>query len=218
MTNQTARFVAVTLCLLLFAGCGKETPNEIDFGAVKNSVYQNQYFGLTLKLPSDWSVQDQQARQKLTETGAKMLAGEDKNLKAVLKASELQNVNLLAAFKHPVGTPVPFNPSIASGAERVRDLPGITRGRDYHFHTRKMMQSGQIKFEFPKEITTEKLDGIDFDVMYVSMTIGPTTVQQKYYASIMKGYALIFIASFTNADEEAALQKILESVSFKTGK
>lgn len=214
--NRTAQFLINTLCVLLLAGCGKKASDEVDFGVVKNSVYQNEYFGFKLALPSEWSVQNQEMRQRLAETGTKMLAGENTGLKAVLKASEQQTINLFATFQHPVGTPVPFNPSIMCVAERVRDLPGIKRGKDYHFHAKKLMKSGQIEFEFPKEISSEQLDGIDFDVLHVSMTIGPLTVQQKYYAVIMKGYALVFIVSFSTADEEAVLQKILEGVSFKS--
>ena len=216
MTNRTLQFLVFTIGVLLLAGCGKKASDEIDFGAVKNSVYENEFFGLHLALPAEWSVQDREMRQKLTETGTKMLAGEDKGIEAVLKnASKLQTVNLLAAFKHPVGTPVSFNPSIVCVAERVRELPGIKRGKDYHFHAKKLMESGQMRFEFPKEMSTEKLGGVDFDVMHIAISFGTFTVQQKHYASIMKGYALIFVVSFTTADEESVLQNILEGVSFK---
>jgi len=213
--NRTGRSLIVTLCVLLSAGCGKKASDEIDFGAVKNSVYQNEYFGFKVTLPSDWSVQDQAMRQRLAEQGKQMMAGDDKGIKAVLKASELQTINLLAAFQHPVGTPVPFNPSIMCVAERVSGLPGIKRGKDYHFHARKLMESSQVKFEFPADIPAVTLGGVEFDVMPVTMTVGPSTAQQKYYAAIRKGYALNFIVSFTTADEEAVLQHILEGVSFR---
>ncbi len=63
--------------------------------------------------------------------------------------------------------------------------------------------------------TTAKLDGVDFDVMHVAITAGPLTVQQKYYATIIKGYALILVVSFTNAEEESDLQRVLDGVSFQ---
>jgi hypothetical protein len=213
--NRAAQFSIFTFCVLLLAGCGKKASDEIDYGAVKNSVYHNEYFGLNLALPSEWSVQDQEMRQRVAATGVKMVAGDDKNFRAALKASEQQTVHLLMAFQHPVGSPVAYNPSIMCMAERVRDMPGIVRGKDYHFHVKKLMESGQMKFQFPKDISTEKLDGIDFDVMHVSTTVGPLTVQQKYYATIMRGYALGFIVSFTTAEQESVLQRILEGVSFK---
>jgi len=212
---RAAQFSIFTLCVFLGAGCGKKASDEIDYGAVKDSVYYNEYFGLNLALPSEWSVQDQEMRQRVAATGVKMVAGDDRNFRAVLKASEQQTVYFLMAFQHPVGSPVAYNPSIMCLAERVRDMPGIVRGTDYHFHAKKLMESGQMKFQFPKDISTAKLDGIDFDVMHVSMTVGPSMVQQKYYAAIMRGYALVFIVSFTTAEQESVLQRILEGVSFK---
>jgi len=177
--NRVAQFSLFTLCVLLCAGCGKKASDEIDYGAVKDSVYHNEYFGLNLTLPSEWSVQDQQIRQRVAATGVKMIAGDDKNFRAALKASEQQTVDLLMAFQHPLGSPVAYNPSITCVAERVRDMPGIVRGKDYLFHAKKLMESGQMKLQFPKDISTAKLDGVDFDVMQVLMTVGPLTVQQK---------------------------------------
>ncbi|HWQ91503.1 MAG TPA: hypothetical protein VN673_07510 [Clostridia bacterium] len=108
-------------------------------------------------------------RQRVVATGLKRFAGDDKNLKAAFKASEQQTVYLLMAFQHPVGSPVAYNPSIMCLAERVRDLPGIVRGKDYHFHTKKLMESGQMHFAFSKDISSVKLHGIDFDVMDASI-------------------------------------------------
>ena len=213
--NRAAQFSIFTLCVLLLAGCGKKASDEIDYGAVKDSVYHNEYFGLNLALPSGWSVQGQEMRQRVAAAGLKMAAGDDKTFRAVLKASEQQSVYLLMAFQHPPGSSVAFNPSIICVAERVRDVPGIVRGRDYLFHLKKLMESSQVKLQFPKDISTEKFNGIDFDVMHVSMTVGPSTVQQKYYATIMRGYALGFIVSFTTSEQESVLQKALEGVSFK---
>ena len=205
-------FIATMLFLM---GCGKKAADEIDFGAVKNSIYQNEYFGLAVGLPRDWSVLDQEARQRLMESGGKMVSGDDKNLKAALKASEITTVNLFAAFKHPVGSPVSSNPSIMCVAERVREIPGIKKGADYLFHSKRVLESGQLQVTFPKEISTESIGGQEFDVMYMEMPYAGRTIQQKYYAAIMKGYALAFIVSFTTDEEEAALQNILKTAAFK---
>lgn len=44
--------VAQILALaLLFFGCGKKASDEIDFGTLNNSVYQNKYFGFSVTLP-----------------------------------------------------------------------------------------------------------------------------------------------------------------------
>lgn len=207
--------VLVMVWIVLFAGCRKRASDEIDFGAVENSTYRNDYFGLSVKLPSEWSVQDKETQQKLMDLGRKMVEGDDKNLKAVIKASEMQTVNLFAAFKHPIGTPVPYNPNIMCLAERVSHMPGIKRGKDYHFHSKRLLELSQVEVSFPKEVSTEELGGHDFDVMYVESLITGMTIRQKHYATIMKGYALVFAVSFTNGEEESTLDNVLSSVTFE---
>ena len=208
-------YVLVIVWIVLFAGCRKRASDEIDFGAVENSTYRNDYFGLSVKLPSEWSVQDKQTQQRLMDRGRKMVEGDDKNLQAVIKASEMQTVNLFAVFKYPIGTPVAYNPNIMCLAERVRHMPGIKRGKDYHFHSKRLFESSQIEVSFPKEVSTEELGGHDFDVMYVEMPMVGMTIRQKQYVTIMKGYALVIIVSFTNGEEESALDNVLSSVTFE---
>ena len=207
--------VFAVVCIALLAGCGKKASEEIDFGVVENSIYRNNYFGLSMKIPTGWSVQDEAAKQKIADLGKKVIAGDDKNLNAMLKASELQVVNLLAMYKHPIGTPVSFNPNIMCLAERVRHMPGIKRGKDYHYHSKKILQSGQIKVSFPKDIYTERIAGVDFDVMTLQMSVAGQTARQKMYTTIMKGYALSISVSFATDEEESELQKVLESVHFQ---
>ena len=207
----TAQILVLTL---LFIGCSKKAGDEIDFGTLSNSVYRNEYFGFSVTLPKDWSVQDQQAQRRLMKKGVQLVAGDDRNLKAMVKTSELQTVNLFAVFEHPVGSPVAYNPSIMAMAEIVRELPGIKRGKDYLFQARQLLEAGQIQVSFPKDYYSERLGGMEFDVMESEISVRGKTIKQKYYANIQKGYALCFIISFTSDDEAASLQKILNSITF----
>src|SRR5208283_4463560 len=86
----TAQIIALAV---LFIGCGKKASDEIDFGTFNNSVYKNNYFGLTVTVPADWSIQDQEAQRRIMKLGGNMLAGEDKNLKSLMKAGELKTVS-----------------------------------------------------------------------------------------------------------------------------
>ena len=208
----TAQIIVLAVLLI---GCGKKANDEIDFGAFNNSVYTNNYFGLTVTIPADWSIQDQEAQRRIMKLGGKMVAGDDKNLKSLMKASELKTVNLFAAFEYPAGTPVAFNPSIMALAEKVSQLPGIKRGKDYLFFARQILESGQMQVSFPKEIYTERLGGVDFDVMDLELSVREITIKEKYYAAIIKGYALSFIVAFTNDEEESSDQKILNTVTFQ---
>lgn len=211
------RLIMIISVFLIFqAGSGSKASDEIDFGTIENSTYKNNYFGFSIKIPTGWSVQDEEMRQKIMDTGRKMVAGDDKNLNAAIKASEMQTLNLLTVFKYEVGSPVEFNPSIACLAEKIHHMPGIKRGKDYHFHTRRILENNQnITVSFPKEIYTKEVDGINFDIMTLEMPFGSKTVKQKQYATVMKGYALLIIVSFLSSEEEAELEKVLESIRFQ---
>ena len=54
---------------MLMSGCGKKASDEIDFGTLSDSVYRNKYFGFSVTLPKDWSVQDQKAQRRLMKKG-----------------------------------------------------------------------------------------------------------------------------------------------------
>jgi len=214
--NMIRTVLVLFITTMMFSmGCGQNTEDEIDFGTFKDSIYQNEYFGLVVDLPRNWSVQNQEAQQRLMEMGGKMVAGDDKNLKAVFKAAEMTSVNLFAAFKLPVGSPVSSNPNIMCVAERVSHMPGIKKGTDYLFHSKRILESGQMQVTFPKEMSTEFIGGQEFGVMHAEMSYPGITIRQKFYAAIMKGYALAFIVSFTTDEEESILQDILKTVVFK---
>ena len=206
--------VRLILLLALLAGCEKKASDEIDFGTVTDSVYHNNFFALNVPFPKDWSVQDQTEQQRLAKLGGKLISGDDKNLQAEMKIGELQTVNLFAVFEHPPGSPVDFNPSILSVAENVRHAPGIKRGKDYHFQAKKVLEGGQLDISFPKDIYTQQLGGVDFDVMEAQIRSRGVVVKQKYYATIMKGYALCMVTSYATDEQEASLQKILSGVTF----
>ncbi|HWH69311.1 MAG TPA: hypothetical protein VNT26_07985 [Candidatus Sulfotelmatobacter sp.] len=207
-------FLVLALAALM-TGCGRNSIDEVDFGGfTSGSVYTNRYFGLKVPIPSSWSIQDQEAQRRLIKTGGKLMAGDDKNLKAALKAAEMQTVPLFTVLQHPLGTPGAYNPNIVGVAEQVRQLPGIKKGSDYLYHAKKLMQSGQLEMSIADEFHPRKIGGVDFDVMDMQMAIGGLRLKQKYHVAIVKGYALGMIISFSNDEQEAALEKILDGVRF----
>lgn len=200
-------------CFIFSGGCQKEIPEEIDTGAFTGSVYRNDYFGMTITIPPDWNIQEKQAMQTLKNLGKNAIK-DDKNLKAVMQASEPRTVNLFAVFKHPLGSPVPFNPSFICLAERVDHFPGIKRGKDYHYHTRKILESSQMRVQFPIEITAETIGRVEFDVLYSETSFGANLIKQKQYAAVIKGYVLLLVITFVEEDQETALKEILKKLTF----
>lgn len=212
----TKRVLLPVLVLLIpvLLGCTKKATKEIDFGMFDGNSYHNDYFDMTINLPGEWSVQDSESTRRLKETGQKMLAGDDKQLKAIVKASDLLSVTLFVVFEHPLGTPVPFNLNVIGVAEKVSHLPGLKGGQDYLYHARKLLESAQVNYSFPKEPFSKTLGGKTFDAMYTETVMHGLTVKQEYYATIMKGYALSFIITFTDETGRTTLLNVLETLKF----
>jgi hypothetical protein len=147
--------------------------------------------------------------------GAKLLAADNDELNRAIKASELQTVNLFFVSKYLMGAPVSFNPNIVSIAESTEEFPGIERGKDYLFHAKELLETSSMQVHFAKGYSTEKVGGQDFDVLEARLTAMGKSIKQKYYARIIKGYALNFILTYTTDDELAGLQEVLNTVKFK---
>lgn len=205
----------VLVALLSSAGCNKEPANEIEFGTVENCVYQNSYFPLSITLPMEWSVHNLESRQHIMEVGNQILAGEDKNLKAIVKASSLNTVYLLSVSKYPIGATVPSNPTLQCIAEKIRHMPGIQTGKDYLFHLRKVLESGQMDITFPCEVVSKSIGGKDFDLLQTEISMRGIIIRQKIYVTVIKGYALLITESFSTDDESEELGSILNTLTFK---
>ncbi|MBU1076339.1 MAG: hypothetical protein KKH98_03550, partial [Spirochaetes bacterium] len=175
--NLTSLLIVVSCLIFLLSGCGKK--EKIDFGSIENDIFKHDYFGFTLQIPEDAHVQDNQAKKDLMKQGGEILAGDDKNMKAVLDASALNTLNLVTFFKYEPGSPVDYNPGFIAVAEKVSHLPGIKNGSDYLFHAKKLMESSQLQYIFGKEVYTENIGGVEFNVMELSIDVNGTLVKQK---------------------------------------
>ena len=222
-------WIAAALCMLVPFGCPKKTPKQaeetgeptketaeqIDVGTVEGSMYRNKYLGFRLWVPPEWSIQDQQTQKQIVQKGLQVAAGDDTNMQAVLRANEAQTINLLMAFKHPRGAPVTFNPVIACTAESVSHLPGIRTGGDYLFHMRRALEASQLKYSFVREVSPEAIAGVEFYSMLTEVALSPQqVVQQSYYTTLRKGYAVTLILSYTTKEEAGELYRILDTMAF----
>lgn len=204
--------VAAGIAALMLTGCQKKVSEEVDQGTIENSVYHNNYFGMSITIPDDWNVLDKKQMEMIANTGKQMVSKDSKKL---IESAGDQSINLLAVFKHPLGTPVDFNPNFMCVAERVRHLPGINRGRDYHYHSRKLLKISGVNIKIADEIYSETFRGVVFDVMSSEMRLGNMVILQKQYAAIRKGYALLFVVSYSTPEQEKLLGNILDTLTFQ---
>jgi len=204
------------LILLLSACGGDKMPKSFDYGNVENNVYSNSYFGFTVDVPEQWIVQSKEQNEQLMNLGKEMIAGDDKSMKAVLNASEVNVANLLTVFKYELGSPVDYNPSYMLIGENVMKAPGVKTGSDYFFNARRIMQQSQTPYKhIDEEYTLKNLGGKDFYVMNTEIEYMGVSIYQAYYSRIDNGFALIMIISYTTDDEKDELENVIGSLSFQ---
>ncbi len=202
----------VMSCLIFNFGCSNNSEKAIDFGKFEESIYSNDFFNLNVSIPESWFVMDDESRIAMMQRSQKLVAGDNKNLNALINAADLQNLNLMTASENPPGTPVSSNPSFIIIAESIKHAPGIKRGSDYHFHTKKLMESSQVSVSFPEEIYETTIGNKTFDTMVIEIEMGGVKNFQKQYATIVNEYALLFAITYQDDAGLSKLEQILQTI------
>ncbi len=206
----------ILLIIILSNSIANSQSDNFDYGRVENGVYQNAYFGFTIQLPVDWVVQSREQTENLASTGKKLVAGDDENLKAVMKASEVNIANLLAVFQYELGSPVEYNPNVMIVAENIKNVPGIKKGSDYLFQARRLLQQGQFKYDYLSEtFDNEKINGTEFYKMDAHLNYAGLEIKQMYYSTVLKGFSFNVIVSYVSDEQKKILLESLNSISVK---
>jgi hypothetical protein len=211
---QPLMIAAWILTSALVISCSDK--KAIDFGTFEAGSYSNTFFNLMLSIPDSWHVLDLESRLEIMKRGGEIVAGENKSLKAAIKAADMQSINLLTAYEHPPGAAVTTNPGIMLIAEKIKHAPGITRGSDYHYHAKKLMKMSRVKVSYLQDIYEKTIDGVSFDIMETEITMGPgLVIRQRQYATIMKGYALLMALTYQDESGLNQLEEIVNTLSFE---
>ena len=201
------------LCAAMLAtGCNRDAGASGVAEKVSENTYRNAAFGLTVTAPDTWFVMDNQQTEKLMEAGTDMATAGNDKLKAIADASKQATSNIFTFFKHPVGTPVEFNPSVIGVAENLMMAPGVKTGRDYFFHARKLMEQSSVPIEILGDYTTTKIGGQAFDRMDVRMNANGVSVNQSYYAARHDNFVVVIIQSYQNDAERKETMSVIETI------
>jgi len=216
---KTKLYLRILLLLSLFltncSSSGKNLPKGFDYGEVKDNIYLNTFFDFSMNIPSGWVIQDKEQADELMQMGKDMIAGDDKKMKAVLDASYIKTANLLTVFQYELNTPeIIFNPSLAIVAENIKLTPGIKTGADYLTHGRKFMEQTQMYDYISEEFEKETINGVDFYILEAIIEFGEIEILQKYYVTILNNFALSFIVTSGDEEQQDILMKSMRSIKF----
>lgn len=208
---------AILLLTILISGCKVEnTPDNFDYGKVEGNKYVNSYFDLEMDVPADWFVQSQEQMENITKVGKDMVAGDDENMKAIVKASDVNTANLLGVFQHEYGSAVQFNPNFLVVAENVKAAPGMRTGSDYLFQSRRLLTQSQFQYDrIDETFEKETINGTDFYKMKAEVSLMGITIRQIYYSTILKDFSFNVIISYSSDEQKDALLKVINSMTFK---
>ena len=207
------------ISLLLFSNGFSQEQNaseNFDFGTTEAGLYKNTYFNLEVPFDSTWSVQTPEQIKNLSEIGEEYIIGNDTEMKRMIKASKINVSTLLVIYKYEVGTAVDYNPSFMLVAENTRLVPGVKTGKDYLFHSKRVLEVLDLNYTFNKEIYKKKINDFDFYVLEAKATVMGVKVQQDYIATVVNGFTLLFITSYNNKkDRKELYDEIINKIKLK---
>lgn len=187
-----------------------------DYGKTKNGKYTNSYFGFELDVPKDWVVQNQEQIEMVENFGKNAVAGDNEIMKAIIKASEINSATLLQVFNYELGTPVDYNSNMTIIIENVKLFPGIKTGHDYLTSVRKLLQQSQIQYEqIDEEFTPKMFSEQEFYLMNTTVIHAGNSIRQRYYATVLKDFALGIVVSYVTPEQEKEIDAALNTLTFK---
>jgi len=215
MNNKVSLLIFSAVAIISIS-CNSQNTKDFDYGHVEGDKYINSFFDFEMDIPKGWVVQTKERMDNLTNSGKDLIAGDNENLKAIIKASEVNSANLLQVFQYEPGSPVDYNPSIMLVAENIKNAPGVKSGSDYLFHARKILAQSQVKYDhIDTEFKKEVINGSDIYTMNAEINLNGINIRQIYYSTIRKGFSFITIVSYVTNQQKKDLMKTVNSMQFK---
>ena len=182
----------------------KNAIEKLDFGTVNGQTYTNNYFGLKVIIPDEWIVAN---NVKLTQA---LSNNQDLEISNPFDASCYNDVELLLTNQDYFEA----EENQAFQLEATKIDSTFANSDEYLAIGKKELDNSPLKFTYPKEIYTKKLNDLDFKVLEFQIKLSDSmTVKTKVYTTILKGYALSFVLTYANTDS-SDLDQMLSSVQF----
>lgn len=184
---------------------------SVDPGKVAGRTYSNEGFGFEVTFPDSWLIPDSDFEAKMRKQGFDMRAI---NMTALGPASlaqfKKQVTLLLTAYRSMPGTP--DNTTALIAVEDLKPNSQIKDAVDYL----DAVRSGLIHAKLPASFVVgdtqaEQLGAMQFG--YLDTSSGKQ--KRRMYATVRRGYAIIFTLAYTEAADLATFREVLEKGNFR---
>lgn len=202
------------LAFVLLAACSDgNDPSDARTEEVGDGVFRNEAFGMSVRKPEGWYAQSFEEMMQSHRMGARMLSGDDENMKAGLESALESTLPLFTFFKKPPGTPMNFNPNVIATAENIKMFSaGIETGCDYLGNMVKILDQSRMQFETEGKCQTTEVNGQTFGVQNVSISAGTQTVHQRFLACRKDDHAIGIAQSYMTEEQRKEVDKVLDSL------
>lgn len=189
-------------------------PENFDFGSVENCTYSNAFFHFTVKLPESWNILPRRQAEEQQAKGMEIATGSNKNMN--IESYKISTANLFSVYQYPFESATGFNASLISVAEKVSQTPSIKTSKDYLEKSRKVLMQAPISFDsIDRHIQSEDISGRPFSKMDVVINGDSSKIFQTYYCLLDKGFAVCFILSYINLEQQQTLSNSMRSINFE---
>lgn len=210
----------IFICLFTVFSCkpkSKSLPEGFDYGKIENNAYSNRYFGMHIKLPADWEAVGTDGIKKSYE-GVKEQIGEDydKFVAELEKAEDVGSAILLTVRKYPLDSFVADgnNPSLAVVVENAKRL-GDLSATQFLDRQKFLIKKNGIDASYADSYSTANIGGQEFKIMPIIQNVHGDPINQEYYVTRQKLFALTFILTFKNEEGRKELEKIMSTLNFQ---
>ena len=215
MTKIT--LLLATLSLLFLSSCGgsnESLENSKFTEQVSENIFHNAYFKMTVQKPDEWVALDHSAEEALFQHGVDVAFSGNNDLKNLHEAAEKNYYTLFTFFRCEPGTPVDVNQNVIGLAEKVTHMPGIKTGKDYFFHSKKIMSQSNLQYSFSEGYRQREIDGIVFDQMDLTITFAGGSAKRSYYSTKHNDFMITIIESYGDEQDRTETEKMLDGITF----
>ncbi|RJQ48047.1 MAG: hypothetical protein C4534_00220 [Gaiellales bacterium] len=205
--------------LIVVSGCGEESAEQVleapsskvrdvvASGVLEGGTYINPALGLQMRIPDGWKVLDGDILNDAAELGGE-IAGDEEELEV-----DIGQTMLLATSKFPMDETVEFNPNLnISVMDGIAEDPRLNSGIELARLEKEYVDEGGMPGYVVGEIHAEDIGGRSFGVLVFDKTAFAS--HQKKYVTVIDGFVLLAVLTYSTDNELAELDAIVATMSF----
>jgi len=183
---------------------------DLSSSLASDGTYTNAFFGLTLKVPSSFTILNKGETETYTKAGADKFKGNTSGNDEALEAAVNRTIYLLMVTAKPPGSAR----NAALELQVVKQPIGATANMVMAETVKLLTLTGKVRVV--DRLKDRQIGGRNFVAIEMDSTT-PQPMKHRVYTVVTKGYAMIIGLTFTltSAEDLAVFDGILNSFSFQ---